>query len=197
MLLGRMLRVSGYEQQLLAAARDGAKAGQPGRAHVIVPAEGMQGGALMDDLRSNSEEEVGVCRVTERTNSRLVETALAGRDYLCSSHDLLKRGLTDADSECPCTQVRLPAEDLRGLRVLAANNLFEVIELCLSDEKSDGPGEYAYWFLTLSAAVIPCHATGFITLQVYCIIRSPSLRLLNRVAAQLHECSAPFMSPGW
>jgi hypothetical protein len=40
------------------------------------------------------------------------------------------------------SQVRLPAEDLRAVRVLAAANLFEVIELCLSDGKSDGRGEY-------------------------------------------------------
>lgn len=60
MLLGRMLRVCGYEPKLLAASREGAKAGQPGRAHAIVPADGMQGGALMDNLRSGSQEQVGV-----------------------------------------------------------------------------------------------------------------------------------------
>jgi hypothetical protein len=78
MLLGRMLPVSGYEQKLLAASRDGAMAGQPGRAHAIVPADGMQGGALMDNLHSDSDEEVGVRRVAERTNSRLVENGFGG-----------------------------------------------------------------------------------------------------------------------
>lgn len=78
-----MLRVSGYGQKLLAASREGAKSGQQGRAHAIVPADGMQGGALMDILHSDSiEEEVGVRRVAERTNSRL-----KSYNSLCSPHD--------------------------------------------------------------------------------------------------------------
>jgi hypothetical protein len=69
MLLGRMLPVNGYEYKLLAAAREGAKAGQPGRAHAIIPAGSMQSGALMDNIRSGSLEEVGVRHVAERTQS--------------------------------------------------------------------------------------------------------------------------------
>jgi hypothetical protein len=41
------------------------------------------------------------------------------------------------------SQVRLPAKDLDALRILAAADLFEVCELCLSDEESDGCGECA------------------------------------------------------
>lgn len=52
------------------------------------------------------------------------------------------------------SQVRLPAEDAEALRVLAAADLFELVELCLSDEESDGGGEYACSFLTYSAAVL-------------------------------------------
>lgn len=69
MLLGRMLPVNGYEYKLRAAATEGAKTGQLGRAHAIVPAESLRGGTLMDNIRSGSWEEVGVHRVAERTQS--------------------------------------------------------------------------------------------------------------------------------
>lgn len=60
MCVGSIIGVSGYRQKLLAASRDGAKGGQQGRAHAIIPAHSMQGGALMDCVDGGSDdEEVG------------------------------------------------------------------------------------------------------------------------------------------
>jgi hypothetical protein len=96
-----MLRVSGYGQKLLAASREGAKSGQQGRAHAIVPADGMQGGALMDILHSDSvEEEVGVRHVAERTNSRLKSYNFWWDETICVRPMI---DLTDVDHDCPCT----------------------------------------------------------------------------------------------
>jgi hypothetical protein len=81
--VGSIIGVSGYRQKLLAASRDGAKGGQQGRAHAIIPAHSMQGGALMDCVDGGSDdEEVGTHPVAESTNSRLVEYSFWWGDYL-------------------------------------------------------------------------------------------------------------------